>query len=497
MKKNVIFLGLILIILFSGCTEEPTEQNGEQTEQNDSVKEDLKILFLERTSDYYFPEEYTMIKKTLQDQGHKIDSSPTVSSEKLTEYDVLIAIKQSDFTENEINVINEFVENGGGFLLSGLTTVDEEYQEPELAKFNYYAKFDYGSAMYGDSESGFIEDKENAHYKNAKAFVLSKDKLDETFSDGVNELAVSVALELTGKGKPLLQAMPSAYPSNATIMLYKESGKGRMVISSTNTPFRDGQINQYDNTRFAGNIVNWLGKSNKQFVEPELPEFKQRNFLSEEKNQALNWIITNIKDKPIAIWWDEGQFLKGLGGNPLLKEASEVSIRNSGNPFLHTKPLEDKAKEKELVKLYLTESSEEFKEIMNKYNSSYFFLARNVLEQSNSYATYLENKDLVGEYFGAIMECTKENEKYFCWANDLTSEQINDLPTKYISSPNTLITEKMPGFIYREEDNARLYLFNQTSNNTMATRLWFNDSTLSEEFETVFENSEVKIIKIK
>ena len=68
-------------------------------------------------------------------------------------------------------------------------------------------------------------------------------------------------------------------------------------------------------------------------------------------------------------------------------------------------------------------------------------------------------------------------------------------PTR--TQPNQVYEEETPTFIYREQDNSKIYGCNEIANKTIIVRLWFNDSTLTEEFETVFENSEVKIIKVK
>jgi len=266
----------------------------------------------------------------------------------------------------------------------------------------------------------------------------------------------------------------------------------------------DGQINQFDNARFTANLVNWLGRSNKAYVEPSLPAFKNRNFLPEEENEALKWIGDNLNDEIISCWWEEGQFLKDFGGKPLLKNATEFSIKHAGNPFLViNKPFEDEEKEKDVASLYLTQDINEFKEIMGKNNSDYFLLVRQYLESLPSFVIMkyqlgdYSNPE-INKYSCLAFECNKEiNDKYGCGPNSLSQEEMELLPTTYITRPNQIYAERMPLYLYKSKDNSIIYFINDATNKTIVVRMWFNDAELSNDFETVFENSETKIIKVK
>ena len=117
-----------------------------------------------------------------------------------------------------------------------------------------------------------------------------------------------------------------------------------------------------------------------------------------------------------------------------------------------------------------------------------------------AYNTINTNDPRLQGYFGAALDCQPLNTvsatiNYNCNGNVLTEQQLNTLPTIWTNVANQLIAENTPGFVYRDTDNSRIYIFNQKTNNTMAVKLWLNDPEIKH-FEEVFNNGGVKVFKV-
>ncbi len=209
--------------------------------------------------------------------------------------------------------------------------------------------------------------------------------------------------------------------------------------------------------------------------------------------QALSWLKDNTpKDAKMFNWWDEGHWITFIG-----ERAALIDNRNL-----------DLNADIAVAKFIITSDENEAVNIVKKYGSGYLIFGSDLLTKQNSMVIYAyldepEKKNTeLGKYLGFEMPCSPNTDKlsgittYNCSGNVLTEQQINSLPTQYITQANQLYNERLPVFIYREKDNSKLYMFNDAANKSMIVRLWFEDPAVSSLFSVVYENSGVKIFKV-
>jgi len=207
---------------------------------------------------------------------------------------------------------------------------------------------------------------------------------------------------------------------------------------------------------------------------------------------ALAWLKDNTpKDAKMFNWWDEGHWITFMGERAVIEDNRNIDLNA----------------DIDAAKFTLTQSTEEANQLIEKYGSDYIIFGSDLLEKQNSMVIYAylnepERKNTeYGAYFSREFTCNASKDKlsgavtYSCGENVFTPEQINAFPTQYITKPNTMFSETVPGFIYREKKNQRIYLFNASSNKTMLIRIWFEDPTISK-FPVVYENAGVKIFKV-
>jgi len=190
-------------------------------------------------------------------------------------------------------------------------------------------------------------------------------------------------------------------------------------------------------------------------------------------------------------WWDEGHWITFIGERAVIEDNRNIDL----NADIDT------------AKFILSTNQEDAMNLVEKYDSDYLIFGSDLLEKQNSMVIYAfldepekKNSEL-GKYYAQVLTCSSSVDgltgvvSFNCSGNILSAEQINSLPTKYATTPNQLINERVPVFIYREEDNSRLYMFNAAANESMITRIWFEDPTITK-FPIVYENNGVKIFKV-
>jgi dolichyl-diphosphooligosaccharide--protein glycosyltransferase len=207
---------------------------------------------------------------------------------------------------------------------------------------------------------------------------------------------------------------------------------------------------------------------------------------------ALKWLKENTpKNAKMFNWWDEGHWITFIGERAVIEDNRNIDLNA----------------DIDAAKFILSENEEEAFNIVEKYGSDYLIFGSDLLTKQNSMVIYAylnepEKKNAeLGKYFGQEMRCSFSTNKltgvttYNCGGNILDKQQINSLPTKYITQPNQLLNERLPVFIYREKDNSKIYMFNAAANNSMIVRMWFEDPSISK-FPIVYENAGVKIFKV-
>lgn len=207
---------------------------------------------------------------------------------------------------------------------------------------------------------------------------------------------------------------------------------------------------------------------------------------------ALKWLKENTpEDAKMFNWWDEGHWISFIGERAVIIDNRNIDLQA----------------DIDAAKFMLTQSKEEAIQLVEKYGSDYIIFGSDLVTKQNSMVIYAylnepERKNAeYGAYFGREFPCGVTTDQltgvvtYNCGGNVLTPEQINALPTQYITKPNTMLSETVPGFIYREKNNARIYMFNAASNKSMIVRIWFEDPTIKN-FPVVYENAGVKIFKV-
>ncbi|MFH1643919.1 MAG: hypothetical protein ABIA74_01970, partial [bacterium] len=207
---------------------------------------------------------------------------------------------------------------------------------------------------------------------------------------------------------------------------------------------------------------------------------------------ALNWLKENTpEDAKMFNWWDEGHWITFMGERAVIEDNRNFDL----NADIDT------------AKFILSTDQETAYKLVEKYGSDYLIFGSDLLEKQNSMVVYAyleepEKKNAeIGRFFAVAMPCSTTTDKltgittHNCGGNILSPEQINALPTKYITQPNQLYNERLPIFIYREKDNSIIYMFNDAANETMITRIWFEDPTITK-FPIVYENRGVKIFKV-
>lgn len=202
--------------------------------------------------------------------------------------------------------------------------------------------------------------------------------------------------------------------------------------------------------------------------------------------ETLYWLRDNTPDNSkIFNWWDDGH---------------HVAFIAERRPLIDNRNLDLQA-DSDYALFILAESEDEAYNLVKKYGSDYVIVKNRLLASIGSMGVYAYNTTnfsdpRITKYSAIIFNCNKNNENVFsCGNNNLNETQMNSLPVQWVSQPNQLIENKVPGFVYTTQEKDYLVLFNQATNSTFGARLWFNDPSIKH-FEEVYQNKQVKVFKV-
>ncbi|MBN2127785.1 MAG: hypothetical protein JW703_05385 [Candidatus Diapherotrites archaeon] len=224
------------------------------------------------------------------------------------------------------------------------------------------------------------------------------------------------------------------------------------------------------------------------FVTTKVPHIEMNTGWKE----TLYWVKDNTPtDAKIFNWWDEGHWITFISERKVIEDNRNYDFDADAN----------------VAQFILAESEEQAKHITDYYDSDYIVFGSDLLTKQSSlqlyaYNTVNTNDPRFKQTFGVEFKCNKNIDSlngtvnYVCGSNTIPENEMNLFPTKYISQPNIFLDERTPGFVYREEDNSKIYILNGISNSTFMSHLWFNDPELKN-YEEVYWNKDVKVFKVK
>lgn len=189
------------------------------------------------------------------DAGYDIRISTVgeITAEALAQGDVyVVPLPQQSFTDDEVNVMQRFVINGGAMLL--IADYSGDYSDPARSLAN-----SFGAILNGD----IVTDPDPAdHSDNRVHWVKYTDKnfAEHPIFDNVNELqSFTSSSILPYSSLSLVKADANAVPTESVVAVATEYGLGRVVILGDSNFFDDTYgLNKADNEQFAVNIINWL-----------------------------------------------------------------------------------------------------------------------------------------------------------------------------------------------------------------------------------------------
>ncbi len=202
---------------------------------------------------------------------------------------------------------------------------------------------------------------------------------------------------------------------------------------------------------------------------------------------ALKWVSINTeKDAKFYNWWDEGHWVTFLG-----ERGATTDNRNY-----------DFAGDRDFALFIVEEDENKMYDLVKSYGSDYVILDEDLLMKQRSlgmyaYVTTNGNDERIAKFFGvafgcSILQLTQEVE---CGPNKIPLAQYQSLPTTWVSTPNQ-VQDRMPLFIYRDNDFTRLYIVNSATNSSLLARLWFKAPGI-EHFEEIYYAKGIKIIRVK
>ena len=227
------------------------------------------------------------------------------------------------------------------------------------------------------------------------------------------------------------------------------------------------------------------------FVEDKVPSIEMG---SPDWKQALEWLRTETpEDAKMFNWWDYGHWISFVGERAVLTD----------NRNLYLEPLQD------VAKFIITPDLGEALDIVQSYDSDYVILSYDSLQKEVSYAFYayntLNSNDVrIKPYWAGpnvIFVCNKALEngeiKLVCGGNVLGAQQTAQLQQGWNTEPNQLYDNRVPLFVYVDEDGYAMYALNPAVNSSMIAKLWFNNPDAMNFFEEVYGEKGIKIFRVK
>lgn len=207
--------------------------------------------------------------------------------------------------------------------------------------------------------------------------------------------------------------------------------------------------------------------------------------------EALYWMKGNLpENSKLFNWWDQGHWFPFVAGQRSIIDNRNLDLKADGDYGLFV----------------LSESEQEAYDIVKSYGAEYVVVGNDMLSKLGSIGLYAYNTTnfsdpRITKYFGVSFNCSnavdplKQERIFTCGPNTLFESQMNGLPTEWLSSPNQLIEQTVPGYVYTNENKSFIFLFNDATNKSMVTRLWFGDPSITK-FTEIYSNDQVKIFRV-
>jgi len=212
-----------------------------------------------------------------------------------------------------------------------------------------------------------------------------------------------------------------------------------------------------------------------------------------EKNdwrESIFWIAENTsKDSKIFNWWDYGHWLAYFTERKVSSDNTNSRMEANSDFGL----------------FILSEDLNFTKEVMKKYDTDYFIADNTYFNRYTSFGSYgyltinyqdpriTKNIAIANDcQFGRLNENTLG---YACRDNTFTEDSMSQIPTEWSDTPLDVING-IPFFVYRLEDNSKIFFLNQNANNSTFAKIWFNEKEHSEIFSKVYENGNVRIYNV-
>ncbi len=224
------------------------------------------------------------------------------------------------------------------------------------------------------------------------------------------------------------------------------------------------------------------------FVTQKLPNIE----ITPGWKNALNWMREYTpKDAKFFNWWDEGHWITFVGERGVITDNRNLS----GKP------------NSALALFVITDDLNKAYELVKSYGSDHVILSADLISKQGSMVLYAyDTTDFsdprIRKYFGVGFYCGKRIDElnqqvsYLCGPNTIPEQQMNGIPTVWTPIPNTQLNDRVPAFIYREEDSSKIYIVNDGTNNSMIMRLWMNEPEAIKYFEELYSDGDVKIFKV-
>jgi len=222
------------------------------------------------------------------------------------------------------------------------------------------------------------------------------------------------------------------------------------------------------------------------FVSQQFPNIEQDDGWKE----SLRWLSVNTpKDSKIFNWWDEGHWIGFIG------ERGPIIDNRNADAFARA----------DVALFTVTQDLNLAESMLAKYKPDYIMFGDDLLMKQYSLGQYAygsANDPRIKPYFGLAMNCGKiqgavsGQVNYDCSGNSFTEQMMNSIPTQWVSSPNQLLNDKTPIFLYRSQDNSKIYILNAETNNTVLAKMWFHNPEITN-VEEIYSLKSVKIFKVK
>jgi dolichyl-diphosphooligosaccharide--protein glycosyltransferase len=208
--------------------------------------------------------------------------------------------------------------------------------------------------------------------------------------------------------------------------------------------------------------------------------------------EAFAWIKENTStDAKMFNWWDYGHWMAFM---------AERGVSNENRNYRTTEYNAHTAQ------FFLSETEEEALALVNEYGSDYVVFDTGVLMRHTSFAIFafntIDRRDpRLNRYFGNIINCYQRitpltgEVSYICGGDMFSEQDLAALPTTWTNTPTQIYEGRLPLFIYRAQDNSKLYVLNGASNKTIPAKLIFNDPSITH-FKEVFNNEFVRIYQV-